>query len=213
MRLATQPSEEVLADIEVTDGSLALIVSDREVGEWPLDEIAVQVGIDGFHVRVEGEEFVFTTVETAAFARAVGVHTNPSGKTWRNRRDTSVSRARASKARTPRIPRVRLRSTVSKATGTRRPRWVDDALARVDFSNPRTRLAAAAVLSFAIMALLAPSATAAVLVTTGIVGLVVGGAASVDPILAARLPSVWPAQRLVTMALGAVAAGLLLLAF
>jgi hypothetical protein len=83
----------------------------------------------------------------------------------------------------------------------------------VDLSNPRTRLAAAGLLSLLVMSILARSATAAVLVSTGIVGLVVGGAAAVDPILAARLPAVWPARRLVLAALGAVTVGMLLLAF
>ena len=73
MRLTANPFDLVGADIEVSDGNLALIVSDQEIGEWPLDSVAIAAEIDGFHMRVDGEEFVFSTRDADAFAEAVGI--------------------------------------------------------------------------------------------------------------------------------------------
>ena len=73
MRLSANPFDLVGADIEVSGGNLALIVSDHEIGEWPLDSVDIDAEIDGFHMRVDGEEFVFSTKDADAFAAAVGV--------------------------------------------------------------------------------------------------------------------------------------------
>ena len=73
MRLSANPFDLVGADIEVSGGNLALIVSDHEIGEWPLDSVSIDAEIDGFHMRVDGEEFVFSTKDADAFAAAVGV--------------------------------------------------------------------------------------------------------------------------------------------
>ena len=73
MRLSANPFDLVGADIEVSEGNLALIVSDHEIGEWPLDKVAIDAEVDGFHMKVDGEEFVFTTKEGDAFAAAVGI--------------------------------------------------------------------------------------------------------------------------------------------
>ena len=73
MRLSANPFDLVGADIDVSGGNLALIVSDHEIGEWPLDSVSIDAEIDGFHMRVDGEEFVFSTKDADAFAAAVGV--------------------------------------------------------------------------------------------------------------------------------------------
>ena len=73
MRLTANPFDLVGADIEVSDGNLALIVSDQEIGEWPLHTVAIAAEIDGFHMQVDGEEFVFSTRDADAFAEAVGI--------------------------------------------------------------------------------------------------------------------------------------------
>lgn len=73
MRLSANPFDLVGADIDVSGGNLALIVSDHEIGEWPLDSVAIDAEIDGFHMTVDGEEFVFSTKDADAFADAVGV--------------------------------------------------------------------------------------------------------------------------------------------
>ena len=64
MRLSANPFDLVGADIEVSEGNLALIVSDHEIGEWPLEKVVIDAEIDGFHMTVDGEEFVFTTSRT-----------------------------------------------------------------------------------------------------------------------------------------------------
>ena len=80
MKLSANPAESVGAGIEVVAGSLTLIVSDAEVGVWPLEKVGVEVEEDGFHVQVDGEEFVFVTREAEEFARAVGVLDQPTDR-------------------------------------------------------------------------------------------------------------------------------------
>lgn len=228
MQLLADPGGPVGADIEVTEGSLALIVSDHEVGEWPLAEVAIGVTIEGFHVRVEGEEFVFSTPESAAFARAVGVSPHPGKSRPRRGGEPAGERRRPGRPR-PADPPARApgrqartpaatRPAALEAIRRRVPRWALGPRLRalvngIDFSDRRTRLSALAVLAGAAMAIFARSALAGLLVATGLVGLVMAGAALVDPLLAARMPAAWTAPRMLRVALASVAGGLFLLAF
>jgi hypothetical protein len=99
MKFAANPSESVGAGIEVVANSLTLIVSDSEIGVWPLNRIEVDVEDDGFHVQVDGEEFVFVTRQAEEFARAVGVLDRPVN--GHPRPETKVKAAKSVKATKP----------------------------------------------------------------------------------------------------------------
>ncbi len=199
MRLTANPFDVVGADIEVTEGSLALIVSDHEIGEWPLDEVAIDSEVDGFHMRVDGEEFVFTTTEAAAFALAVGISKPPAAPPKKSARS-----ARAVKAPPPPAPRP------ARAGRTRRIR---SHLGKVNIANPQGKIALVAAILVVALAIVARPVLAGLLLFIGMAGVLLIGAATVDPLLATRLPEGWPPSRLVVVALTVIVSGLLLVAF
>lgn len=198
----TDPLDVVKADIEVLEGNLALIVGDYEIGEWPLDQVGIEVALDGFLLKVDDEEFVFTTSETAAFAEAVGVK---AGK-------TTIRRPKLRKATVPKpgpVSKLKARA----ADKTHRPGWVNAIAEEIDFSNRYTKAAGAAVVVFIALAVFARGVLATLLLSSGMVVLVIAGAAIVDPLLAARFPNGWPPIRLVRTGLVELAIGMLLIAF
>lgn len=201
----TDPLDVVKADIEIIEDSLALIVSDFEIGEWPLDQVGVEVAVDGFLLTVDGEEFVFTTPEGAAFAQAVGVK---SGRVKAPKRSPRSSRKAHSKS-----GGLRTKVAAVVTDTSRRPAWVNAIAEEIDFSNRYTKLTAAAVGLFIVLALFARGVLATMLLSSGMIVLVIAGAAIVDPLLAARFPTAWPPIRLVRTGLVALAVGMLLIAF
>ncbi len=66
------PGLYVVVDLE--DEQVLLKTGTTVLGRWPLEDIGVRADDDGFHLRIEGEEAVFTTDEDVAFALAVGLH-------------------------------------------------------------------------------------------------------------------------------------------
>lgn len=66
------PGLNVVIDLE--DEQVLLKTGTSVLGRWPLTEIGVRGGDDGFHLRIEGEEAIFSTDEDVAFALAVGLH-------------------------------------------------------------------------------------------------------------------------------------------
>ena len=190
MRLLADPLNVVGAGIEVAEGSLALIVSNREVGEWPLDQVAIEVASDGFHMRVDGEEFVFVTQDHNGFARALGVDgTNshqvaPSQETKRRRWTSRPSRRRSERLRKMR---------------------------RIDLRNANTQRLLGLFVGLVGLGLIARGVLTGLLVVSGMVGLVVACVAILDPLLAARLPGNLPATRWALTGLVVTAAGMVLL--
>jgi hypothetical protein len=234
------PLDAVKADIEVVEGSLALIVSDHEVGEWPLQEVAIEEASDGFHVRVGGEEFVFTTHETVAFARAVALETDrtktarrrgrKAPRTQRPEAEAKTAPVKTDKqakaARKPKQENVDGRALGSPPIGEQRrstlqpvgtkirpPRWAQRVMEEIDFSNPFTKIVGVVLVVFLAMAVFAKGLLATLLLVAGMIGLVIAAGAIVDPILAARFPNEWPPMRVIRTGLVAVAVGLLLIAF
>ncbi len=196
------PLDAVKADIEVSDGCLALIVSDREIGEWRLDEVAIEVAFDGFLMRVDGEEFVFATTQTAEFARAVGMGTDRKGSTASKSRGNKRPEVAVSKERKPVKPKKPSAPSPLKT-------W----LTNLDMSDPKTRIAIGALLVAVFMGIVARPLLAGLLLLTGIGGGVIAGAAMVDPVLASRLPTQLTYVRLIISALVALTVGMLLIAF
>lgn len=196
------PLDAVKADIEVADGCLALIVSDREIGEWRLDEVAIEVAFDGFLMRVDGEEFVFATSQTAEFARAVGMGTDRKGSTGSKTRGNRRPDVGVPKERRPAKPK---RPSAPNPLKT----W----LTNLDLSDPKTRIALGALLVAIFMGVVAKPLLAGLLLLAGMGGGVIAGAAMVDPVLASRLPTGLTYVRLIISALVVLTIGMLLIAF
>jgi hypothetical protein len=247
MRLSANPFDLVGADIEVSEGNLALIVSDHEIGEWPLEKVAIDAEVDGFHMTVEGEEFVFTTTEADAFAAAVGISRFGARhkKSGRSHKAVKAPKAHASLVQalatsstsngTPPAPqsstklaRTKVASTRSVSTGSpvvrsttkakepSRPgaiRRLRSLVGRVDISNPQGKIGVASAIIAVVLAFIARPILAGILLFIGMAGVLLIGAASVDPLLATRLPEGWPTSRLALVALTVIVSGLLLVAF
>ena len=236
MRLSANPFDLVGADIEVTEGNLALIVSDHEIGEWPLDKVVIDAEVDGFHMTVDGEEFVFTTTEADAFAAAVGISKfGARKKPGRALKAVKTPKAQASlvEAVTPPSPTNRTWSAtptarasvptsspvVRSTTRTRKPsrpgamRKLKSLVGKVDISNPQGKIGVASAIVAVVLAFVARPILAVILLFIGMAGVLLIGAASVDPLLATRIPEGWPTSRLVLVALTVIVSGLLLVAF
>jgi hypothetical protein len=211
MRLTANPFDLVGAGIEVTEGNLALIVSDHEIGEWPLHEVSIDVETDGFHMKVEGEEFVFTTNQADAFAAAVGIRPTPGVRGRSRAHAKTRSAARTVPAHSVSAVATPVRKIRAPRGGT--PRWVKALFAKADISDPRSKIVAAATILVIALAIVARPVLAAILLFIGMAAVLLIGAAAVDPLVASRLPEGWSPSRLVILALTVIVSGLLLVAF
>jgi hypothetical protein len=191
---------DVKADIEVSDGCLALIVSNREIGEWPLDEVGIEPAFEGFLMKVDGEEFVFATSRTQEFAEAVGV-----GAGQRQKTRTKTSRSRAPRRAAKAVAHSKVRKPATSA--------FKSVLSQVDWADPQVRLLVGAAAIALFMAVVARPLLAGLLLVGGMGAGVLSGAAIVDPLLASRLPTGWSNVRLVITALMSLMVGMLLIAF
>ena len=238
MRLSANPFDLVGADIEVTEGNLALIVSDHEIGEWPLEMVVIDAEVDGFHMTVDGEEFVFTTTQPDAFAAAVGI-TKFGARNKKPARSVkavkavkpqpSLVRALATSSASTDDSPTRSPSTRSYSTGTPAVRSVParaskpsrpaalgrirSLVGKVDISSPQGKVGVASAIVVVFLAFVARPVLAGILLFIGMAGILLIGAASVDPLLATRLPEGWPTSRLVIVAMTVIVSGLLLVAF
>jgi hypothetical protein len=202
---------DVKADIEVSDGCLALIVSNHEIGEWPLDEVGIEVAFEGFLMKVEGEEFIFATPRTQEFAEAVGVGGGHLKTTRSKTRQTRTSRKTAKVAATPKTPKAKTPKTskTRQAATSAFKSW----MSQLDLADPRVRVMVGAVAVALFMAIVARPLLAGLLLVGGLGAGVLSGAAIVDPLLASRLPHGWTNIRLVITALTSLMVGLLMIAF
>jgi len=248
MRLSANPFDLVGADIEVTEGNLALIVSDHEIGEWPLEKVVIDAEIDGFHMTVDGEEFVFTTAQPDAFAAAVGISkfgsrnkktTRPKaikpvgavklpkaaksqgslvqGLASSQATETASSKSTAAKSSTRSYangaPVARATVRTSKPSRPGPLQRLMALVGKIDISNPQGKIGVASAIVVVFLAFVARPVLAGILLFIGMAGVLLIGAASVDPLLATRIPEGWPTSRLVLVALTVIVSGLLLVAF
>ena len=239
MRLSANPFDLVGADIEVSEGNLALIVSDHEIGEWPLDKVAIDAEVDGFHMTVDGEQFVFTTTEADAFAAAVGIsrfgarhqksgRSSKAGKAPKTHSSlVQALKTPSMSTKTPQAPasskkRASARSVTGSPTVKAKPQkparsgalqGIRALVGRIDISNPQGKIGVASAIVAVFLAFVARPILAGILLFIGMAGVLLIGAASVDPLLATRLPEGWPTRRLALVAMTVIVSGLLLVAF
>jgi hypothetical protein len=86
-------------------------------------------------------------------------------------------------------------------------------LGRVDISTPQGKIGVASAMVAILLAFVARPLLAGILLFIGMAGVLLIGAASVDPLLATRIPEGWPTSRMVLVALTVIVSGLLLVAF
>ena len=237
VRLTANPLDLIGADIDVSDGSLALIVSNQEVGDWPLHSVAVESAIDGFHVKVDGEEFIFSTRDADAFAAAIGISRFGSRGRKPGRSAQTVAAIKSSGLIQPPSPgpiRAPARSKGSTARPARSPapkavqvkpmraskpaaaeagRRAKSFFATREIFSARRLVGIALVMGLVALAIIAKPLLAGMLLLLGIGGALLAGATAVDPLLATRLPESWPASRVAISAVAMLATGVILVAF
>lgn len=231
MRLADNPSETVGVGIEVVANSLTLIVSESEVGVWPLNRIDVDVEEDGFHVQVDGEEFVFVTRQAEEFARAVGVLDRPVNGNHRAQAPvktaksvktkpvkTKAAKSRPAKAQKSRAAKPAKAVRATKVSRTPKPKGVRSSRRRInlpdiDWRSSDVRWATAGLAMVAALAITATPILAFLMMGAGSIGLLVGTGSLVDPIMATRLPTELPPAKMILVSTLLVVVGMTILTF
>lgn len=59
--------------LDLTTDRIVIRTSAEVLGEWSLSSIGIRGEDDGFHLRIEGEEFVVTTTDDPGFALEIGL--------------------------------------------------------------------------------------------------------------------------------------------
>jgi len=78
VRMMGQAESAVRVEIHLEDEELRLVSTHGELGRWSLSDIGVAAKLDGFHLRIEGEELVISTNDDARFALALGIRSSNS---------------------------------------------------------------------------------------------------------------------------------------
>jgi hypothetical protein len=78
VRMAGEAESAIRVEIRLEDEELRLVSRYGELGRWPLEDVGVSAKLDGFHLRIEGEELVLSTSDDAKFALALGIRSSNS---------------------------------------------------------------------------------------------------------------------------------------
>jgi len=78
VRMMGEADSAIRVEIHLEDEELRLVSAHGELGRWPLSDIGVAAKLDGFHLRIEGEELVISTNDDARFAIALGIRSSSS---------------------------------------------------------------------------------------------------------------------------------------
>lgn len=73
VRMAGEAETGIRVEIHLDDETMRLVSPYGELGRWPLTGMGISARLDGFHIKVEGEELVLSTNDDARFAVAVGL--------------------------------------------------------------------------------------------------------------------------------------------
>ncbi|HSJ85338.1 MAG TPA: hypothetical protein VLA91_16170 [Acidimicrobiia bacterium] len=77
LRLSWTEGEPIDVLIDLTEDRITMRSGDVEVADWALDEVGISPHLDGFHIRVEGEELILNVSEDARFALDLGLRDAP----------------------------------------------------------------------------------------------------------------------------------------
>ncbi len=78
VRMAGEAESTIRVEIHLEHEELRLVSGQGELGRWPLSDVGVAAKLDGFHLRIEGEELVISTNDDARFALALGIRSSTS---------------------------------------------------------------------------------------------------------------------------------------
>ncbi|MEX2624232.1 MAG: hypothetical protein WD651_10930 [Acidimicrobiia bacterium] len=78
IKMAGEGEPGVRVEVHLDQEELLLVSPNGTLGQWPLSQIGVSARVDGFHLRIEGEELVLSTSDDARFAMALGIRSTSS---------------------------------------------------------------------------------------------------------------------------------------
>lgn len=78
VRILGEAESAIHVEIHLEDEELRLVSGHGELGRWSLSDIGVAAKLDGFHLRIEGEELIISTNDDARFALALGIRSSNS---------------------------------------------------------------------------------------------------------------------------------------
>lgn len=78
VRMAGETNTGIRVEVHLDDETMSLVSPYGELGRWPLMGLGIAARVDGFHIKVEGEELVLSTNDDARFAIAVGLRSTSS---------------------------------------------------------------------------------------------------------------------------------------
>ena len=78
VRMAGETQTGIRVEIHLDKETMSLSSPYGELGTWPLSGMGIASRVDGFHLKVEGEELVLSTSDDVAFAIALGIRSTTS---------------------------------------------------------------------------------------------------------------------------------------
>jgi hypothetical protein len=73
LRLARDPTTSVAADVVVEADRIVLNSGTSQIGDWGRQEVDIDVSVDGFRLRADGEDLILDVTDPEGFAAAVGI--------------------------------------------------------------------------------------------------------------------------------------------
>ena len=71
LRFPQDASRDVAADISISDGVLQIKMGDIDLGEWPIDSLDFERGVNGYHVTLDSEDLILSPNDSYAFGEAI----------------------------------------------------------------------------------------------------------------------------------------------
>ncbi len=77
LRVQGDVDPPISVEIDLDDERMRISAGEVEIGEWGLEELRISAMLDGFHVRVAGEEMILDVEDDGRFALDLGLKTAP----------------------------------------------------------------------------------------------------------------------------------------
>ena len=77
LRMPGEPGPGISIRVDLDAEHLTVNAGNGPIGSWPLSDVRVNAGIDGFHLRAEGEEVILDITDDARFALDLGLRSAP----------------------------------------------------------------------------------------------------------------------------------------
>jgi hypothetical protein len=122
VRMAGEAETGIRVEVHLDDETMSLVSPYGELGRWPLQGLGISARVDGFHIKVEGEELVLSTNDDARFAIAVGLRSSSSPRLVRQLAHARDDGFDVDQRLAPTAPEIRqLDLTVEAAAPNRAP--------------------------------------------------------------------------------------------